>query len=76
MISILPRQPGDPLGIEDWLFLLSIIAGLLILVFIVFPAINAIMTPAPDQIVRFYANGTALLGNGTLINLSNIKAIY
>ena len=75
-MGILPRQPGDPLGIEDWLFILSIIAGILIMVFAVFPTINAIMTPEPDVVIRFYANGTALLGNGTLINISWVKVIY
>jgi hypothetical protein len=41
-----------------------------------FDVIAALLTPhvpAPNEVVAIYANGTALLGNGTLINFTGME---
>ena len=70
-MSILPRKPNW----IDWVIWSIVAIMFLYVAFYAMPTIaNTIFPPpAPDEIIKFYANGTALLGNGTLINLSGME---
>jgi hypothetical protein len=74
----------DPRGEYKWeidvisaiISALIVAAVLLLFLWVVLPwlpHLPYIGQPEPEEIIKFYANGTALLGNGTLINMTGMQ---